>query len=129
MALKVAANVSVTYNSNALDAYLNTASMNAVVNAIQTTDFDSTGEESIAGLPTWTASIGGPWDATLDGYLGPDAVSPPTTLRTLAVGISTVTYTWTTNAFISNYTIDASSPADGITWSGDLTCSGVPTRS
>ncbi|MFZ1755036.1 MAG: hypothetical protein WBO46_14955 [Caldilineaceae bacterium] len=129
MAKKVAGNVDITYNSNALDGYLNTSSMNAVVNAIQTTDFDSTGEESIAGLPTWTASVGGPWDATLDGYLGPDAVSPPTTLRTLVVEIDSVTYTWTANAFISGYTIDASSPSEGITWSGELTCSGVPVRS
>lgn len=126
---KVAGNVTVTYNSNALTAYLNTASTNAVVNAIDTTDFASTGTESIAGLPTWSVPVGGNWDGTLDGYLGPDAVSPPTTLRTLAVVFDSVTYTWSSNAFISDYTINASSPTDGITWSGTLTCSGVPTRS
>lgn len=126
---KVAGNVTVTYNSNALTAYLNQTSLNAVVNAIDTTDFSSTGTESIAGLPTWSVAVGGHWDATLDGYLGPDAVTPPTTLRTLAVGVDSVTYTWTTTAFIGDYTIDASSPSEGITWSGTLTCSGVPARS
>ncbi len=129
MAKKVAGNVGITHDSNALDGYLNTSSMSAVVNAIQTTNFDSTGELSIAGLPTWTVSVGGPWDGTLDGYIGPNLISPPTTLHTLAVAIDTVTYTWTSNTFFNNYTIDASSPAEGITWSGELTCSGVPTRS
>ena len=130
---KVAGNVGIAYNSNALDGYLNQASINAVVNAIQTTDFDSTGEESIAGLPTWSVEVGGPWDPTLDGYLGPDAVTPPATMRNLAVDIDTVNYDWTgtteLGAFISNYTINASSPAEGITWSGTLTCSGIPSRS
>lgn len=129
---KVAGNVGITYNSNALDAYLNTSSINAVVNAIESTNFDSTGEERIAGLAEWSVDVGGPWDPTLDGYLGPDGVSPPTTMRDLSVDIDTVNYAWTGSedlgAFISDYTIDSSSPSDGITWSGTLTCSGIPTR-
>ena len=129
MALKSAGNTTVSYNSNALTGNLNTQSIAAVVNAIDTTVFSSTGTQSIAGLPTWTVSVGGSWDVTLDGYLAPDLIAPPTTLRTLAVGISTVTYTWTAGAFISDYTIDTSSPTDGIMWSGTLTCSGVPVRS
>ena len=125
---KVAGNVTVTYDSNALTAYLDTASINAIVNVIDTTDFASTATETIAGLGTWTVPVGGPWDPTLDGYLGPDAVAPPATLKTLAVGVDTITYTWTTNSFISDYTIDASSPSERISWSGTLTCSGAPAR-
>jgi hypothetical protein len=130
---KVAGNVGVTYNANALKPHLNTASYNAVVNAIQTTNFNSTAEQNIAGLPGFSVEVGGPWSPTLDGFLGPDSISPPTTLRTFIVTIDTVTYTWSPGAaeygaFISNYTINASSPADGITWSGTLTCSGAPVR-
>jgi len=125
---KVAGNVTVTYNANALTAYLNTASQNAVVNAITTTDFSDSAETNIAGLAAWSVNVGGHWDVTLDGYLGPDAVAPPATLRTLAVGIDSITYTWTTNAFISDYTIDASAPQESITWSGVLTASGAPSR-
>lgn len=124
---KSAGNITVTYNSNALTAYLNEASLEAIVNAIETTDLASTGVENIAGLPGWTVNVGGWWDVTLDGYLGPDAVAPPATLRTLAVGIDTITYTWTTNSFISNYTITAA-PDSALAWSGTLTVSGIPNR-
>lgn len=127
---KVAGNVTVTYNSNALTNYLNTSSINAVVNVIDTTDFgDSNATTSIAGLSDWNVPIGGPWDSVLDGYLAPDLIAPPTTLRTLVIVIDTVTFTVTTNAFIQNYTIDSSSPSDGIKWTGDLKISGAPVRS
>ncbi len=139
MAVIAAGNVTVSYGAdgaeNALTAYLNTTSVEAVVNQIDATDFSSTGTESIAGLPSWSVPIGGHWDSTLDGYLGPDAVAPPATLRSLLVAITdagstTITYDWgPTAAYISGYTINASSPAEGITWSGTLTCSGTPTRS
>jgi len=125
---KSAGNVTVSYNSNALAAYLDQASIDAVVNAIETTNLASTGVQNIAGLPSWSVKIGGPWDLTLDGYLGPDAITPPTTLRTLTVGIDTITYTWTANAFISAYSISADGPNGRISWSGTLTTSGVPGR-
>ena len=58
MALKSAGNTTVTFNSKALTDNLNTQSIAAVVNAIDTTVFSSTGTQSIAGMPTWTVSIG-----------------------------------------------------------------------
>jgi len=126
---KVAGNVTVTYDGNALTNYLNTASLADVVNAIDTTDFgDANATTSIPGLGDWEVPIGGPWDPTLDGYLAPDAIAPPSTLKTTVVGIDTVTFTWTTNTFITDYKIDASSPSDGITWSATLKGSGAPTR-
>ncbi len=129
MAKKVAGNVSVTYNSVEITNYLNTASLNGVVNAIDTTDFgDENATTSIAGLGDWEVPVGGPWDATLDAALAPDVIAPPATLRTLVVVIDTVTFTVTTNAFITGYTINASAPSDGITWSGTLKISGAPVR-
>jgi hypothetical protein len=107
--------------------------MEAIVNAVDTTNLASTANESIAGSASWSIGIGGQWSLTLDGYLGPDAVTPPSTLKTLVVVIgaagSQATYTWTTNSFLSNYTVDASDMQGVITWSGTLSVSGPPVRS
>lgn len=133
MPVKALGSITVTYNSNALTAKLNQASLEAIVNAIDTTNLASSAGEQIPGLTNWSVPVGGLWDSTLDGYLGPDAVSPPATLRTLVVVIgpsgSTVTYTWTSNAFISNYRFGADSPGAALTWSGTLAVSGAPVRS
>jgi hypothetical protein len=130
MATKTRGNVTVTYNSNALTAHLNSTSVEAVVNAIETTHFSSTGAEKIAGTGNWTVNVGGDWSSTLSGYLTPDAVSPPATLRTMVVVIGGVTYTWTSSstvgAFIGNLTVDASDPNTKITWKATLEVSGAP---
>ena len=132
MAVRTIGNVTVTYDGDALTAHLNTASMEAIVSAIDTTNLASTANEQTAGSAAWSIGIGGQWSPTLDGYLGPDAVTPPSTLKTLVVVIgvlaSPATYTWTTNSFLSNYTIDASDMQGVITWSGTLAVSGAPVR-
>jgi hypothetical protein len=137
MALKVSGNVAIVYGGDTLTTHLNTSSLAQVVNAIDVTNFGSTGTQSIAGLPTITVPIGGQWSKTLDGYLAVDAVTPPATLNALIVTIgaagSTVVYTWspgtaTYGAFITDYNIDMSSPTEGIMWSATLTCSGIPVR-
>lgn len=131
-ATKAPGNITISYNSNALAGYLNQASIDGVIAEIDTTDLASTAMEKIPGLGSWSVPVGGFWDSTLDGYLGPDAIAPPSTLRTLVVVIgpsgSQVTYTWTSNAFISGYKI-AAEPGGALTWSGTLSVSGVPTRS
>jgi hypothetical protein len=129
MAVKALTNVQITYDGDSLEEHLNQASMEAVIAEIDTTVLSSTAGEKIAGLGNWSVPVGGLWSATLDGYLGPDAVSPPSTLKTLAVVIATVTYTWTTNAFLSNYRVNADNPGGAITWSGTLSVSGNPVRS
>jgi hypothetical protein len=125
---KAIGNVAVVYGGDTLTTYLNTASMEAIVNAIDTTNLGSTAMESIPGPAGWTVNVGGFWDTTLDGYLGPDAVTPPTTLNDLVVTIDTIAYTWTANSFLGNYTIDATDVSGAITWSGTLEASGPPGR-
>lgn len=131
--VKAAGNVTVTYNSVALTGYLDDVSIEAVVKELITTVLSSTGETKIAGVPNWSLNIGGPWDVALDNALGPDAVSPPATMRTLVVtyGVSgsVVTLTWTTNAFIGNYKVNVSNPTELIKWTGTLAVSGSPVRS
>ena len=133
MAVKTLGNVTVTYNSNALTAYLNQASVEAVVAAIDTTVFSSSANTQIPGSVSWSVPVGGLWSSTLSGYLLADVVTPPTTLRTLVIVIGAsgaqVTYTWTSNSFISNYTVNNADPNSAITWSGTLSVSGAPTIS
>lgn len=132
-AQKSLGNITIQYNSNNLTSKLNQASLEAIVNSIDTTNLASTAGEQIPGLVNWSVPVGGLWDSTLDGYLGPDAVSPPSSLRTLVVVIgpsgSQVTYTWSSASFISNYKFGADSPGGANTWSGTLAVSGAPTRS
>lgn len=132
MPLKSINNVKVTYNGTEITSYLNQASLQAVVNAIDTTVLNSSGMTKIPGLSDWTINVGGFWVKALHDVLNPDTVSPPSTLRTLIVEIGetgdTVTYTWTTNAFISNYQWTAD-PTTAIPWTGVLSVSGAPTMS
>lgn len=129
MALKSLGNITVTYNSNALTGHLNSASLAAVVAALPTTVLNSTSGTKIAGLADWTISIGGPWSSTLHGYLNPDTVTPPSTLRTLVIVVGgAVTYTWTENSFVDNYSFTAD-PSALLVWTGSLAVSGPPTMS
>ena len=132
MAIKSLGNVTVTYDSLAIQSYLNTQSLSAVIAQIDTTNLASSGDEKIAGSGAWQVDVGGMWAKALDDKLGVDAVTPPATLKTLAVVIgaagATVTYTWTTNAFIGNYKIDTTDPKGMITWTGTIAVSGAPGR-
>ncbi|GIV82785.1 MAG: hypothetical protein KatS3mg051_2139 [Anaerolineae bacterium] len=132
MPVKAAGNVTVTYNGQNIKAYCNSADLQATIDQIDVTDFASTAKEFITGFGEWTINLGGPWDPTLDGYLAPDAVTPGTK-RTASIafddGSTTVTYTWTSNAEIGDYQIQASNPTEAITWSAVLRLSGAPTRS
>ncbi len=132
---KALQNVGITYDGDNLQSHLNTASFNAVVEAIESTTFASSAMEQGPGAPSFSIDIGGPWSKTLDDFLRPDVLTPPDTLKTLVYfagpSASRVTYTWTasgttTGAFISNYTINADNPMGDITWSGTLTISGSP---
>lgn len=123
-------NTVVTYNGQALTNYTNSAEVSSTLDRIETTHFGSTANESIAGDAEWRINIGGDWDNVVDGYLAPDAITPGTR-RTASAALTgssqTVTYTWTTNAEIGEWSI--SSNVNGkIEWSAVLILSGAPTR-
>ncbi len=131
---KALQNVGITYDGDNLQSHLNTASLNATVEAIESTTFASSAMEQGPGAPSFSIDIGGPWSKTLDDFLRPDVLTPPDTLKTLVYFVgpsaSRVTYTWTgsttVGAFISNYVVNADNPMGDITWSGTLTVSGSP---
>lgn len=132
MPVKAAGNITVTYNSTNITQYLDTHTLEAAASEIETTNLASSASETTPGPVKWSIKVGGAWAKALDDVLGPDAVTPPTTLRTLAVVIgasgSQATYTWTTNAFISNYSV-VSAAKDNHKWSGTLSVNGAPVRS
>lgn len=129
MAVKGAGNSTFTYNSNALTAHMNQQDLQSTIQELEATNLASTAQESAPGLAKWTLSIGGDWNATLDGFLAPDAMSGTkrTGVATVSDGSSTVTYTWTSQAWITNYQIQTQAN-DKITWTATLNLSGNPTR-
>lgn len=125
-------NCAVTYNSNAMAAKSNATTLDASTDALDDTNYSSAAAALIPGSTDWTLEQGGNWDAALDGYIGPDALTPPATMRTLtavfgAAGDQT-TFTWTANAFISGYKIEAA-PNSLITYTVNYGLNGAPVRS
>lgn len=131
MPVKAAGNITVTYNAVNITQYLDQHTLDAVVNEIETTNLASTGVESSPSTTKWSIKGGGSWAKALDDVLGPDSITPPTTLRNMVVVIGATgaqaTYTWTANAFISNYSIE-SSAKEVHKWSGTISVNGAPTR-
>lgn len=129
-ARKARGNAVVSYNSNNITAYCDSAELSAAIEQLETTNLASSAAESTAGDPSWTISLSGMWDNALDAILGPDAVTPGTK-RTASIALTgssaTVTYTWTNNAEIGDYTV-TSAVGDFIKFSATLTLSGAPTR-
>jgi len=130
--VKGAGNVTVTYNSNEITNYLSQVQLQGVISELEATHMGSTAEEYVPGLASWSATIDliG-WDSTVDGYLAPDIVSPGTK-RTCAIaftnGGTTVTYTWTSEAFITSFSLQAA-PSEIIGAAGiQLRLNGAPAR-
>lgn len=128
-AIKGAGNATVTYNSNALTNYVNSVDLQNTIAELEATHLGSTAQEADPGLSSHSLQIGGDWNATLDGYLGPDSLSG--TKRTCVIAFvssgTTVSYTWTTQAFITNYTITTAATGK-LEWSATLRLSGPGSR-
>ena len=129
-AVKGALNCNLTFNGTEITAHLSQADLQATVGQLEVTNLDSTGKEFLTEPTEWIINFNGFWNATLDGVVGPEAVTPGTK-RTAVIafinGASTVTYTWTANAEVASYNITA--PATGIlACTGGLRLSGAPGR-
>jgi len=125
----VAGNVLVWYQGADLTPYLHESSIQAVTQAINVTNFDSSTEKVISGLPGFSVQLAGEWSPELDSILGPDAIRSLDILRDLWIELGIVVYEWfgtrMLGAFVSNYRIE-SAPTAPIMWSAELTCSGPP---
>lgn len=129
-AAKSAGNVAVTYVATAITNYVNQADLTNTVAELEATHLGSTAEEGDPGLTNSSLQLSGDWNATIDALLAPDALTG--TKRTAAIAFtasgSTVTFTWTSKAFITNYQISTAAK-DKITWSATLRLSGLGVRS
>ena len=128
---KTRGNITLTYNSQNITSYATKTSLKAAADKLDATTLASTAKESVAADVDWSIAIELNWDAALDTILAPDIVTPGTK-RTVALAIvgssQTVTYTWTSNGEIGDYSVD-SSVGELIKASATLTLSGAPTRS
>lgn len=128
---KARGNITLTYNSQNITSYATKTSLKAAADKLDATTLASTAKESVAADMDWSIAIELNWDAALDTILAPDIVTPGTK-RTVALAIvgssQTVTYTWTSNGEIGDYSVD-SSVGELIKASATLTLSGAPTRS
>lgn len=129
-AIKGAGNTVVTYNSVDLSQYVSTADMTNTIAELEATVLTSTAEQTVAGLGSYEMQLEGDWAKALDDSLGPDSVSG--TLRTASIKYGTgagamVTYTWTTNAFITSYNITTAA-SEKIGFSATLRLNNAPTR-
>lgn len=68
---KALQNVGITYDGDNLQPHLNAATLNATVEAIESTTFASSAMEQGPGAPSFSVDIGGPWSKTLDDFLRP----------------------------------------------------------
>lgn len=123
-----AQNFTLTVNSVNITAYANKADLETVIAELDKTNFASTGNESDPGMPTHKITCGGLWAKALNNVFSPLANTPSkvTAVLTIGSGAELVTYTWTNNAFVTNYkrTLGAT---EQTTWSATLNLSGAPT--
>lgn len=126
-ALKGAGNTTLSFSGTAITAYCNSTDLSAAVNAIDSTNFSSTGMESDPGLGTFTIAAGGMLTTAIEAIIGPAIIAPAQ--ATAVLGIGAATYTWTTNAFVSDVKMGSSAPSAGQTWTATFTLSGAPVRS
>lgn len=128
---KAQGNTTLSYNSNALAAYLTSIKLQADGKTIDVTTLADTAKAVIADDTAWSITADFNWDSTIDGYLMPDALAPGTK-RTLVYGhdddTNVVTLTWTSNAEIQSISLDDSV---GSMHKGTVTfaLSGAPSRS
>jgi hypothetical protein len=129
-ARKSAGNITVTYNSNNVTAYVNQAQLNSTAAELEATTLTSTGQQFDPGLSEWSLDLTTDWEKAMDDIFGPDAITP--TKRTVVITVTgsggTVTYTWTTNGFVTGYNIGAQATGK-LTSAPKLRLSGIPTRS
>ena len=131
--VKGAGNFTFTYNTNDLTDYVEHP-VTANRSGTGKHEHGSTAQSFVPGLASYQASLDlTNWDSTLDGYLAPDVITPGTK-RTAVIEYTdadggTVTYTWTNEAFLTNYSIQAS-PSDLIKAPGaSIRLNGAPNRS
>jgi len=112
-AIRAVLNQDLSYDGTAIEGFMNQHKLEVQVEELDATNYDSVGEEIIAGVQDWTCNVTALWSSALDDAIGPDALAAPSPKKTLvsitgeSIPSNDTSYTWTTNAFIDEYTITA----------------------
>lgn len=119
-----AGNYTFTFDGTAFTGSLDKLDLEETVAELEATFGDSTATASEPGLKTYKITASGAWSKALDAKLR--ATGKKTAVLTIATSTEAVSYTWTTQAFVTNYkrTMGAK---DRIDWSATFNLSGLPT--
>ena len=117
----------VSIDADDVSVYLDTASLQKMVDTAETTAFGDDDKEFIAGLRDTTLNIGGHWDATQDGFVADWDDGAVVSCIVGPAGSTTGLISYTFNALITNYTVDM--PVAGrVGFSASLQRTGATTR-
>ena len=111
-----------------ISAYLDTSSLAQTIETADTTAYGDEDRTYIAGLATGSIPLGGPWDATLDGYFG--TTTQKKVARSWVFGPAGSTgglVKYSGEAVITGYSVDPP-VGDRVSWSANLLVSGAITR-
>lgn len=119
-----AGNYTFTFDSLDTTSQCDKVDLEEIVAELEATFGDATATASEPGLKTYKITASGAWSKALDAKLR--AAGKKTAVLTVGSGANLVTYTWTTQAFVTNYkrTLGAK---DRIDWSATFNLSGLPT--
>lgn len=129
MAVPARGNTTVVFNSVNITQYLSTATLRQVAERLDTTNLASTAKEGEAGDVEYSIPLAGNWAAALDTALAPEVGTGTkrTAVITFSDGSDDVSYTWTSNAEVQEYQVEAA-VGGFIKWTGTLVLSGAPSR-
>lgn len=121
-----AGNFTFTFDSLDCSGQLDKADLEETVAELEATFANATATASEPGLKTFKITASGAWSKALDAKMR--GTGKKTAVLTIGSGAELVTYTWTTQAFVTNYKRTMGSK-DRIDWSCTYNLSGLPTVS
>ena len=130
MAVKAAGNVTFTLGGTDLTDNISEAQLNAAVAELNTSNLGSGDEEYEPGQRSWDGTFTVVnWTKAIDTILYNATTTKATAVLTATdSGSNTVTYTWTSEAFVTGYSVGGA-VGDLVQTSPTIRFSGAPTRS
>lgn len=118
-----AGNYTLTYDGLNVTSQCDKADLEETVAELEATFGDSTGVAAEPGLKTFKITASGAWSKALDAKLR--SSGKKTAILTVGSSTELVSYTWTTQAFISNYKRTMAA-TERLNWSATINLSGLP---
>ena len=121
-----AGNFTFTFDSLDCSGQLDKADLEETVAELDATFANAAATGSEPGLKTFKITAGGAWSKALDAKMR--GSGKKTAVLTIGSSTELVTYTWTSQAFVTNYKRTMGSK-DRVDWSATFNLSGLPTVS